>query len=87
MDKLTIKDIGDLADQPDTGNDADLQINLAKQLLDAMRDNERLRKALEFADNAIYSEFCTGNNEDGSPRIALEGYQIIKEALSNKDSV
>lgn len=56
------------------------------QLAATMRENERLRKALEFADSVIYSEFCTGRNPDGSDRIALDGYEIIKEALSNKES-
>lgn len=67
--------------------EARIHISVAwQQLADTMRDNQRLRKALEFADSVIYSEFCTGRNPDGSDRIPLDGYDIIKEALSNKDS-
>ncbi len=46
-----------------------------------------VREALEFCDNAIYGEFCTGQNSDGSPRIALDGYERVPKALATLNEI
>lgn len=68
MDRLTVEDCECIENACETST----EVRLAKQLADTMRENERLRKALQLiADDGLSAQWVG---------------KVAKEALSNKDS-
>lgn len=91
MDRLSIEEIDKLREewQFHSSTEARDICILAKQLTDAMRENERLYKALALAgaplEVLVLSTAYQNHHHDVQIAI-VEGVEAVRQALSNKES-